>query len=700
MSYYLQTPSTDLNNIIKRRKRISHESEELAWTAARCNRLLRSITQRIGALRKLVDNDFTESAPKPRKSLEKRVANHWSTQDPVWMGDGKRKPGTKTFKARKKVSKQEVSKEVAKDSEIAFPSPFVRRFGLDGRNSEIASPAATFARPALPARLTRQLPIKPGSQRIEAEQGLSSALSSLLGATAGKGPQDSKGTRSLMSTCLRNVPQYIALNEEDESEEDHDFSSEILSYLEDLGTKENGGWSGLREVVRSQAMHALCEAIEDEVLSEKLIRELVDICGFQESAAEGQDLLTAWMKAGDSVTAKQIESLTTFGKQQRCESSSFRVMRQVLDENSASLVGFCKAPRFFNDLLRSLASASSYEAASFLSTCLESCLMRGVDCSQGVGLGIKETMLRLTTMAVSAMLLKNSRLEDTGMASVVHKLASNVIFSGHERKATELYGVMVNCSLLLLGVSHDSHGPLNAFDLSATLSYTAADRRLHSDFAEAMVASVAALGQCLHSDLTSLLLERMVDQASTAPLYKEVALAAITANRQFSQDVENEALYVDYLSRISARSSSTTKTPRTPFRNDRKARFRWEEGICEWVSKTPFTAAADVPPTPSSIVTNLSHSDNKENCVTASEKSCKSITKETCLLQNSPDVLALSPRKRPAAESPLVPRQAKRARAQKSRSAIVAPKKQSRRRTSRLSTRSREGDDSADELGL
>lgn len=696
MSYHPQSPSRDLNIINKKRKRISHESEQLAWTAARCSRLLRSISSRIAAIRKLADSNISEVTVKPKKTVAKRVASHWSTQDPVWMGDAKRKTGARTFAGRKKVTKAETQQKAPRDAAITFPSPFMRRI----RPGEVSSPAVPFARPAAPTqRQSKHLPVRPGCKLEEAEIGLALAFSSILTTTSGQGPPRSQGARSLMSTCLRNVPQYIALYEEDEAEDDVDSSSELLSYLENLGTKENGGWSGLREVVRSQALYAICEAVQDEMLSEMTMKILIEHCGSQNAIPEGQEILTAWLTAGECITTKQIAALNSFGLEQNCVASTFRLMRVAGENQPTRLEAICRAPGFWNNILRSFSRAASFEAESFLSACFQRCLNTESIYSHSFELGLKETLMKLTTMAISATLLGTPHSEHSRLHTVVHRLAAVATFSNSESRSGNLHHLLVSCSLLLLGISQEPYESLSSDGLSHLLSTMTTFRSLHPAFADDIISSMATLDQHLHTDLIGIFLDKMVDRARAAPLFRQVALAAVTTKQLSCQGEEDSALCAQYISRMSTSSlGDLEKMPQTPFRKHSKASLRWEDGICEWVARTPFTAAVMAPPTPSSMRMEHPKFDDKENTCPEESEKLFSAKKETCTLQYSPDVLALSPRKRVLAESPLRQRQTKKKRLSNPR--VVLQKVDGRRRTSRLSSRSCAEDDSADELGL
>ena len=79
-----------------------------------------------------------------------------------------------------------------------------------------------------------------------------------------------RGSRSLMSTCLRQVPDYMLREEKWQKEQDEDTDidvpSEVYTYLEGFSSSESAGWLPLREVVRAHGVHMICEAIRNAVM--------------------------------------------------------------------------------------------------------------------------------------------------------------------------------------------------------------------------------------------------------------------------------------------------------------------------------------------------------------------------------------------------------------------------------------------------
>ena len=152
-------------------------------------------------------------------------------------------------------------------------------------------------------------------------EGLFQALDNLLQATTSQKPrndsiayqvvaneiQRKKGSRSLLATCVRVVPGYIALEEEwqrdeNDSDDEIDVTAEVYAELEAFGSCEGQGWSHLRETVRAHGMNLLCSTIRDGVIScliadqnilNLFFKSLISICSANEASAEAEMLLNA-----------------------------------------------------------------------------------------------------------------------------------------------------------------------------------------------------------------------------------------------------------------------------------------------------------------------------------------------------------------------------------------------------------------------
>ncbi len=112
--------------------------------------------------------------------------------------------------------------------------------------------------------------------------GLYNGLDTLLRATEKGRAGDGLGARSLFSSCLRKVPDYIAEEQlwsaAEDPDSDIDVASSVYSDLEALGSSSAGGWTPLREVVRAHGTSILGNALKDGFLNPSLARGLIVIC--------------------------------------------------------------------------------------------------------------------------------------------------------------------------------------------------------------------------------------------------------------------------------------------------------------------------------------------------------------------------------------------------------------------------------------
>jgi len=290
-------------------------TDDLAWNTTRCNRLLRPLSSKLAKLRKELtrprstggdrrssantfalkasprkSGKFTQPARKPR-GLEKRG-------DPDWLPDvGPKGADRKTYSGRGAKGSAGLQRfgannsSTARPGEIAF-TPLVARIG--GRFQESSpfqgSPIKKHSdnRGPLIARLDqiqelkKQMPTDIGNL----VKGLSEAYANLLQATSAGEEKRWKGTRSLLGACLRNMPDYIELEEhfaeldkEEDGDEDRDVSQEIYTDLEtQFETTHGQGWRPLKQVVRAHGTSLLCDAFADQILGLETLHLLVSHC--------------------------------------------------------------------------------------------------------------------------------------------------------------------------------------------------------------------------------------------------------------------------------------------------------------------------------------------------------------------------------------------------------------------------------------
>ncbi|OCL06453.1 hypothetical protein AOQ84DRAFT_296961, partial [Glonium stellatum] len=322
----------------------SYPSEDsIPWTTARCNRLLRPIASRLAILRKSLQNtksqiggdfDSQKDAPlKPAPAAERRVnisqgsqetrpRGFDKAQDPDWVPVSKPKCSTKRTYRGRPVKVQAPAKPIldfgflGHPGEICLPTPFISRsFGKLQDSPEIQNTPLQF--PARKGRRPLQTKPKDHLQNLKKEMtpemwkqvdGLYDGLSNLLQATKTPTGKTRKGTRSLLSSCLRQVPAYIALEEywqeQDEfrNDDDRDISAEVYEDLESLGTCEGQGWRQLREVVRAHAVCLLRDAIEEGVLGPSTIQGLYQLCMNMSAWNEAEEFLASYVSVQKPIT--------------------------------------------------------------------------------------------------------------------------------------------------------------------------------------------------------------------------------------------------------------------------------------------------------------------------------------------------------------------------------------------------------------
>ncbi|KAI9720773.1 MAG: hypothetical protein M1812_002612 [Candelaria pacifica] len=313
---------------------------EATWTAARCNRLLRPIGSRINLLRKhyrkasftagleLLNqaevNTRTNGANQgprgctvdqsslglerrsrrtdpdwiPRSELRKKVKHKYSSRG---NEDGRQLAGSSSIiKARAK------PRRVSPDA-TTVPTPFLSRKkgqsdyeGPEAYGKAQSSASNEFASAAVCELRRPRMPCPgnlPGQQpavllhrlkRVTEEsswaliEGIVNGFDTLLKATTASLKQDQIGARSLLSTCLRKVPEYIAQEQQWQQgeceNEQLNVSSEVYADLEEFGSSQGYGWTPLSEVVRAHGVTLLRDAIYEGLLTQDTARALIQLC--------------------------------------------------------------------------------------------------------------------------------------------------------------------------------------------------------------------------------------------------------------------------------------------------------------------------------------------------------------------------------------------------------------------------------------
>ena len=280
------------------------------WTSARCHRLLRPISSKIALLRKerqtssFEENLRNHRAPTRPTSANPRPAGSVSGDE--WERNPRpRKKIRRTYSSKARKHGCIVGKEYEKDAsepsqhladtEIGLP-PCLAKASEDGE-TVLASHSLSSSTDARQV-CRKSFQTVPRTSREKLIEGLYKGLEALLQATTSSVTSRPSKCRSLFSTCLRQVPTYIAEEEKlmrlDEPDSDPAVSSDVYNDLEGIGPDPSGGWKPLREVVRAHGIYMIGSAIKKGLLGTKIARNTVNTCMRLGAHDEAQQIII-WM---------------------------------------------------------------------------------------------------------------------------------------------------------------------------------------------------------------------------------------------------------------------------------------------------------------------------------------------------------------------------------------------------------------------
>ncbi|CAI6333514.1 unnamed protein product [Periconia digitata] len=310
-------------------------NDDLPWNTTRCNRLLRPLSSKLRKLRKELERPRSSNGDRrtsanafalkasPRKALLFSQSSSTTykphvfekRKDPDWMPVAGSSGATrKTYGARgaKKTNIARRGGENGRNSrpgELSF-TPLITRVvrGVEDSPQAEPSPARKHSKIKGPLNakleqiqeLKKRLPINIGNL----VNGLSEAYANLLMATEMEGEKRWKGTRSLFSSCLRKIPDYIELEEhfaeldkeEDDDDEDRDHAHETFTYLEEQFESVSGqGWRAFKQVVRAHGTSLVCDAVTDQMLNLETLQILVTHCLNSSAWNEAEQLLWSYL---------------------------------------------------------------------------------------------------------------------------------------------------------------------------------------------------------------------------------------------------------------------------------------------------------------------------------------------------------------------------------------------------------------------
>ncbi|KAL1392438.1 hypothetical protein HDK64DRAFT_72394 [Phyllosticta capitalensis] len=334
------------------RETLSSTHHDRPWTASRCMRMLRPISNEIACLktakygtakgpaaqpknpRKRRADDSDEKAAKPtrNKPADPDWAPEFEDKRPVKRQYTGRPPGRPNKGKSLKPGELSATPLIARHSSIMgkvpYESPQTNQDNPLSRGLNIA-PSLKFLR-HLDANATNGAPtdvLKHVNRLFDSFKQLLVDTASPLAENQAEGGEgcvwtedldNPKGSRSLLAMCLRKVPVYMDGRQawEDENNVKCDASQQVYEELEELGT--NGGWKKLRHVVRAHATSLLVQAIEADLLVETQIHCLIRLCDANEAKDSSRELLSAFAHSrgplpppfGSSAQLFQYESAT------------------------------------------------------------------------------------------------------------------------------------------------------------------------------------------------------------------------------------------------------------------------------------------------------------------------------------------------------------------------------------------------------
>ncbi|OBT62355.1 hypothetical protein VE03_08430 [Pseudogymnoascus sp. 23342-1-I1] len=323
------------------------DTDSKHWTAARCNRLLRSLQSRIELLKK--DAAQFIPASQPAEPANSTIAtDNWGKRSNSAIhndnhGDNGAKPKKRvrvTYGGRSRQKDEAgrgASSHGAKSTtrglpaitrppgEISVETPIltrvrpddgmsrvsavkvyglggpVRKEGGKGRNSRFGSSVPGISNFRSNTSL-KQLQSAMSPKTYTLNIGIYNALESLLRTTEPAYAQAPERSNSLFSLCLRNVHQRIQLEEDWEAIDANttglnstlkrDVSGEIYAELEDIGTSDHG-WKHLRTVVRAHGVNIVAGAISSGLINQVFGEALVMLCSQMGCHREAEVLLDA-----------------------------------------------------------------------------------------------------------------------------------------------------------------------------------------------------------------------------------------------------------------------------------------------------------------------------------------------------------------------------------------------------------------------
>lgn len=632
------------------RRARAHLQEDIPWTAARCQRLLRTISSRIQILRRLSENDFAEQflrTPKakrkrdvsvdPVEKLGSRLAALQTPSrgdDPEWFPSTQKKCAGRTYGGRGRGKKaQATAQDEESKGELGFRTPYIRRLlRADAMLSpeSPADPYSTSGRLAQISRKGQQDAIQPKTHAERALKTLLDSFDNLLASTNPELPERRRGASSLRSMCLRKIPEYIDYEQRwaEEEEDDYVFDATETIYvaLENLGC---GSWSSLRELVRAHAVKMIIDAMHERMWPLTSFDRLMDICTKHNAITESHRLLRTWLQCSKGRIEEPEKCFVHHAAKSGSTGFMYRTLADSLTTLDDDRFNAAVLQSLWTELPTALARRSFFvDAAAFVRKfALDFCLARTSNDRLSAQRRMNLETLSDLISIITTMALRNGFTQDGStdqpniMADNLHWLAFEIAQSAlaHNEVAEGCCGALevANCFLSSSLMVHAALGTydqvqdrmefnvlydlVHQHDSKAGRSQSSGRSSINSTRATAMcrVARHAtgwdisvSQHDVLRQTVSGLLLAQSQASSKHNSVLKSLAIeiAAIWAQ---SQGDNASYLFAEEVQRLVLSDAPRNSSLSSSESDEEINGYKWEEAIGEWVATTPLPLIAD-----------------------------------------------------------------------------------------------------------
>ena len=683
------------------------DSAKTAWTSARCNRLLRPLSSKIALLRKEIElqtwqNEHESKAPISTNPevigfpLTNKDVN-WLRQLPEpenikflenpreWeLSPRPRKRIKRTYSSKTKESVSNEGSQVIKSQNTCTASVAIELPPQLAQEETSSTSSVVNTETDQPHSLSQKefaltsiicKALVPDHWKLV--DGICKGYVALLRATCGRKSLHKTGCRSLLSTCIRQTPRYIAeeelMTKSDDPNDDVDISAFVYNQLEELGSV-HGGWEPLRILVRAHGTKLITDAIEQGLLGPPVAQCLAQLCLHIFAGDETQQIiesLSEFVKSSDNVRYDPHMISNSVAALESYKGNSgflFRHTAKMLTDevfpidwiSDRSMIGT------WNKVIRSITERDNDATSAILllgnaidasrgtmnlpSEAVDKLRLQTYQASHRPTLrstrsivcpdGSKSTRSNTNASNIASNESSNDRTTST-LSSVFTVLCAVACIQGRTaaqnsnksspwvttalqflateaKQAVELAGVgkKLSCSdksyddsmylpLLASGIAELSleRSPnISEQNLPAVFTLVELPRNEVLRIAGPFICAVARCRGRANSenpfDSVKAIVQHLISVPtainSSRPLRELVHDLAIATAFAYAEETARP-VHLEWAleteSSLEGKAISTPKPPtaRTPIRGgiQTKSRFRWEEGICEWIAKTP-----------------------------------------------------------------------------------------------------------------